>query len=46
MARYSIDDFVQSTGQKDRGEGFFELSLTQPTPDRGTPPEFRCQWFA
>jgi uncharacterized protein (AIM24 family) len=25
MARYSIDEFVQKTGQMDRGEGMFEL---------------------
>ena len=25
MPRYSIDEFVRSTGQKDRGEGLFEL---------------------
>ena len=25
MSRYSLDEFVRSTGQKDRGEGVFEL---------------------
>ncbi|WP_319507046.1 hypothetical protein [uncultured Methanolobus sp.] len=25
MARYSIDEFVRSTGQKDLGQGKFEL---------------------
>ncbi len=25
MARYTVEEFVQSTGQKDRGEGLFEL---------------------
>ena len=25
MARYTVEDFVQTTGQKDLGEGFFEL---------------------
>jgi uncharacterized protein (AIM24 family) len=25
MARYSIDEFVEKTGQRDRGEGLFEL---------------------
>ncbi len=25
MARYTLDEFVQATGQKDRGEGLFEL---------------------
>ena len=25
MARYTVEEFVQTTGQKDRGEGVFEL---------------------
>lgn len=25
MARYTLQEFVEATGQKDRGEGLFEL---------------------
>ncbi|MBH8591595.1 hypothetical protein I8U27_09175 [Paenactinomyces guangxiensis] len=25
MSRYSIDEFMKQTAQKDKGEGFFEL---------------------
>lgn len=29
MSRYSLDEFISNTGEKDRGEGFFELESSR-----------------
>ena len=36
-ARFSLDEFVERTTQKNRGEGFFELESTRMLPSKPSP---------